>query len=234
MTDEKGTRCCAWCREDFVNAGKGSGHNRRYCSRACAKIGASQRAMQAVRCRYCGAIALRGRGLSRHCVPCRKAHRRNVLRDQRRKYNSEAKQSTACAHPDGCERLALVVSDYCKLHSTRLRHTGKLGPAGPLYQRRSEGFTPQITAAGYVRVGGRFEHRLVMEQMLGRPLERWENVHHINGIRHDNRPENLELWVKAQPAGQRAVDLAEWVVANYPELVAAALSNQGQLQLVAS
>jgi hypothetical protein len=59
-----------------------------------------------------------------------------------------------------------------------------------------------------------------MEQLLGRPLRPFENVHHKNGIRDDNSPQNLELWVRPQPAGQRAVDLAQWVIETYPELIA--------------
>jgi hypothetical protein len=65
----------------------------------------------------------------------------------------------------------------------------------------------------------RAEHQIIMEQLLGRPLHPFENVHHKNGIRHDNRPDNLELWTKAQPCGQRPEDLAAWVIENYPEIV---------------
>jgi hypothetical protein len=51
------------------------------------------------------------------------------------------------------------------------------------------------------------EHTLVMSAMLGRPIRKGETVHHRNGIRDDNRPENLELWAHMQPHGQRVSDL---------------------------
>jgi len=64
---------------------------------------------------------------------------------------------------------------------------------------------PMATKNGIVK-----EHRLVMEEMIGRYLERHENVHHKNGDRADNRPENLELWSVKQPKGQRVKDKVKW------------------------
>lgn len=56
----------------------------------------------------------------------------------------------------------------------------------------------------------RTEHRIVMEKLLGRPLRDNEQVHHKNGIRSDNDPGNLELWVRSHPYGQRVNDLVAW------------------------
>lgn len=85
----------------------------------------------------------------------------------------------------------------------------RVGPLSPTWKGGRH-----VNKDGYVVVamGGynALEHRVVMEKAIGRPLLESENVHHKNGVRHDNSPSNLELWVSTQPSGQRIEDLLKW------------------------
>lgn len=131
---------------------------------------------------------------------------------------------------DGCDRKHFGVG-YCKLHWRRWKRHGdplfhhfeRLAAERTRLDWRSLEDVAKIPwsthdQSGYVRgvwpehpnaknSSQIAEHTAVMAAVLGRPLRDGETVHHINGVRYDNRPENLELWLTSHRSGQRVTDL---------------------------
>lgn len=99
-------------------------------------------------------------------------------------------------------------TSFCALHYQSLK---KYGDPLTMSQRRGR-------PSGYRIKNGMLEHRLLIGKAIGRPLLRDEHIHHINGVRSDNRLENLELWSVSQPPGQRVADKLKWayqIIARY-------------------
>lgn len=120
---------------------------------------------------------------------------------------------------DGCERV-----NFSKGMCRRCYNKSRNG-IDPLTGKRVGEYqrVRTVNANGYVQIydptspyvsshGRVYEHRKVMSEHLGRKLLPHENVHHKNGVRDDNRIENLELWTKSQPPGQRVEDKIAWAI----------------------
>ena len=111
---------------------------------------------------------------------------------------------------DGCLSAAKV-NLMCNMHDSRYRSGTRLDYEPSHRFINVHGYAvlrPGHPKNPYSRQT--YEHRIVMEELLGRTLFPGENVHHKNGVRDDNRVENLELWSTSQPPGQRVKDKVAW------------------------
>lgn len=116
---------------------------------------------------------------------------------------------------DGCDRK-VASHGMCRMHWGQQQRRVAGIP------ERKAFFLPRRLKSGYIQeyVDGvwQMQHRLVMERHLKRKLTDDETVHHKNGIRDDNRLDNLELWSSMHPAGQRVGDLLQFaheIIARY-------------------
>lgn len=108
-----------------------------------------------------------------------------------------------------CSRDCYHLSEY----ASRLRAGRRPGATVGATRENAYGYTIEFVGRGDPSAdkhGWCLQHRLVMSRVLGRRLLTHENVHHLNGVKTDNSPDNLELWVTSQPRGQRVRDKVAW------------------------
>lgn len=180
------TKPCENCRKPFPVGGRRPRKPRttRFCSHACA--GAARKNRRP--CLQCGSpVKPPKKFCSRECWKASHDHTHNLA-----DFTCDRCGKSFKRWPSQRMQRSPSARVYC---SGECRAAGRVYATGEQHPQWKGGPTAwrYIDAAGYVHIGPSLEHRLVMERILGRSLERHESVHHINGQRGDNRPENLQL-----------------------------------------
>ena len=112
-----------------------------------------------------------------------------------------------CTYVGGCDRpIRIKWIGLCNAHYQQY-NSGEFKPL-----RRVKGTGTYENGYFYLTRDGvrRGEHIWVMEDHMRRTLLPEETVHHKNGVRDDNRLDNLELWSSSHPGGQRIIDKLQW------------------------
>lgn len=200
---------CAQCGEAFVVKGKQKASAQRYCSRKCQYDAARVRGVvperkpdRALVCEECGeAFVVSARATqARFCSDrCWQASYR------RRKAEARPGRAPRVAPDRRCENCGESFQPHPGASAARFCSKACYHEHGRGERAAAFKGGRTINSQGYVRVlvDGRYraEHRVVMERKLGRSMLPGESVHHRNGVRDDNRPENLELRIAAHPSG---------------------------------
>lgn len=212
-------KTCEYCGVGFTLRSGYTARKRRYCSLAC-KVEASRGAPKQ---KHPAVIA------PRECPGC------GVTYQPRRHAHNQKFCSKACALKSAqkiasersgaedrkCERCGKTfryrrtgnAGRYC---SRTCYYAGDSGNKSAVWKggrvARSDGYVSVYVKGDDGKLRYVPEHRVVMEQHLGRRLHPDENVHHKNGVKDDNRLENLEIWTHVHPQGQRVDDKVEFAV----------------------
>lgn len=114
---------------------------------------------------------------------------------------------------EGCDRKH-DSHGFCGMHAQRFRKFGDPTKVTTEEERRilSREAQPKLGKAkpsSYLKFLGRHEHRAVAEKMLGRKLFKGEIVHHKDGNKHNNSPENLEIMTQSQHIKEHRKEMAD-------------------------